>query len=69
LIDHYNWTVGGDLLAGTLAGQNDAGDTLGDANAASALIIHGLGGDDQITGFAFDDVLVGGDANDNFNAR
>jgi Ca2+-binding RTX toxin-like protein len=64
LMDHYNWAVGGDLVVGTIVGQNDTGDTLGDANAASALIIHGLGGDDQITGSAFADVLVGGDGND-----
>jgi Ca2+-binding RTX toxin-like protein len=61
LIDHYSWTVGRTLLAGTIVGANHgpgADDTL-DRDGQGASVVHGLGGNDTITGSGFDDTIVG----------
>jgi surface protein len=63
LIDHYYWTVGGDLLAGTIVGANLAGDTL-NRDGQGASVVHGLGGDDTIIGSVGNDTIVGGDGDD-----
>ena len=62
LIDHYSWTVGGDLLAGTIVGDNSVEEVNRDGLGAS--VVHGLGGDDTIIGSAGNDTIVGGDGDD-----
>ena len=75
--DQYNWTINLDdtIATNVVRGANDAGDTLGDANATTSQIIHGLGGNDTITGGTVadeisggtgDDTLTGGDGADRF---
>ena len=62
LIDHYSWTVGGDLLASTIVADNSDEEVNRDGQGAS--VVHGLGGDDTIIGSAFADTIVGGDGDD-----
>ena len=73
--DQYNRTINLDdtIATNVVRGANDAGDTLGDANATTSQIIHGLGGndaivggteDDEISGGTGDDILTGGDGAD-----
>jgi hypothetical protein len=57
LIDHYSRTVGRTLLAGTIVGDGN-GNTL-NVGEPAGVIVHGLGGDDTITGSGFDDTIVG----------
>jgi Ca2+-binding RTX toxin-like protein len=66
LIDTYNWTVtGGTLLAGTVVGDNTIDDSFNQNAAVSGRVIHGLGGNDTITGSAHADTIVGGAGSDN----
>ena len=58
LIDTYGWSVGGTLDAGVTVGDNSLGDTL------SGSVVHGLGGNDALTGTTSADLLVGGAGDD-----
>ncbi len=64
LIDHYSWTVGGNLLAGTIVGNNNVGEAMDRSADLAGVVVHGLGGDDTIIGSGFDDTIVGGDGDD-----
>ena len=52
------WNVGGTLDAGVTVGDNSLDDTL------SGSVVHGLGGNDTLTGTASNDLLVGGAGDD-----
>jgi len=64
LIDQYGWTINATLQSGVVVGNNGADDTLDQSAATAAVIIHGLGGNDTITGGAFNDQIYGGFGND-----
>ena len=64
LIDHYDWSVGGDLLDGTIVGDVNVGQAMNRSTDLAGVVVHGLGGNDTITGSGFDDTIVGGDGND-----
>ncbi len=63
LIDTYHWTISGGSFDGskTIQGNNHA-NTLN--TTAKQTILHGLGGNDTLTGGTTDDILVGGAGND-----
>ena len=52
------WNVGGTLDAGVTVGDNSLDDTL------SGSVVHGLGGNDSLTGTGSNDLLVGGAGDD-----
>ncbi len=64
LLDSYNWTIGSTAVASVQQGANDAGDTLDRSAEATAQTIHGLGGDDTLTGGSAADFIYGGAGDD-----
>jgi Ca2+-binding RTX toxin-like protein len=64
LIDTYNWNVGGSLSGSAIAGSNTLDDTMNYSSTTIAQILHGLGGNDTITGGSASDWIVGGAGND-----
>jgi Ca2+-binding RTX toxin-like protein len=64
LIDDHEWSVGGDLLDGTIVGNNNVGEAMDLSADLAGVVVHGLGGNDTITGSSFDDTIVGGDGDD-----
>lgn len=65
LIDNYGWTINqGALSGGAVAGSNTLDDTMNYSATTTAQILHGLGGNDTITGGSAADWIVGGAGND-----
>jgi len=64
LTDQYNWTfTGGSLQSSAEVGSNEA-NTIDQSATTIAQVIHGLGGDDVLSGGSANDLLVGGAGND-----
>ena len=66
LADQYDWTINLDTAIATnvIRGANDADDILDGAGEITSQIIHGLGGNDTITGGTEDDEISGGTGDD-----
>lgn len=65
LIDTYGWTIGNGVLSGgAVAGGNASGDIMDYSATVTSQTLHGLGGNDTITGGSAADWIVGGAGND-----
>ncbi|SFI47272.1 type I secretion C-terminal target domain-containing protein, partial [Celeribacter neptunius] len=64
LRDHYGWNISGTLSGGAVAGDNAADDTMDYSAEAISQILHGLGGNDSITGGSAADSIYGGAGDD-----
>ena len=56
----FGWTVQGGVLTGATAGGNTADDTIDNSAETTVQKIHGLGGDDTLTGGSAADLIWGG---------
>ena len=64
LIDNYGWTINGTLAPSIFVGNNLLGDSLNQSASLAPVVIHGLGGGDNLYGGLGDDWLDGGAGND-----
>jgi surface protein len=70
LIDNYGWSfTDGGFVVGVKVGSNFIGDVLNVSAATTAQTVHGLGGNDTITGSVYNDMLVGGAGNDTLTGK
>jgi surface protein len=70
LIDNYGWSfTDGGFVVGLKVGSNFIGDVLNVSAATTAQTVHGLGGNDTITGSLYNDMLVGGAGNDTLTGK